>query len=550
MKARCQTDRPLFGKFFFGEKIPTRYSRFHLDTLESPKVAFRERPPMTGWRRAMMVPRGNGKTTVAIRIEVCHDTVYKFEEYIVVLAESAGLAVSRVREVAVELEQNKLLKEYFGDLRGGDIWRRGKGEIETSNGVAIYARSRRGQVRGLLHTVTNARPTKVIADDFENSDEVLNPELRAKDARFWREDVEGGGTTDGRTCFQMTGTPLHREALLPGLAQNPAWDFRSYPAITSWPKRMDLWERCRSIFSSAGIKETNEKGLPVVGPGAVSLAHDFYKANRKRMDLGCEILWPEGEPLFALMVFRWANGEASFSKEKMLVPRDPELATFEMNAEDYPLHGALRHRISGQKLIVDTRDGKTRELWLRSLRFVSFHDPSGSDPKRKKKRARGNVGDFASITTIGFEKLDGGGQVGHVVNAWMERQPTSVQIAAHFDLWNIWGHDLCILESDTFGLLKKSYRDEAAQRRLDGRPWQMPIKSLDRQTVNKDARIAAMEPSIVNGWLTFNEELPLRYWNQWVDHPTGDHDDGPDSAEGAWRGGTRKRAGLRNVVLT
>ncbi len=58
-----------------------------------------------------------------------------------------------------------------------------------------------------------------------------------------------------------------------------------------------------------------------------------------------------------------------------------------------------------------------------------------------------------------------------------------------------------------------------------------------------------MEPAVANGWLTFNRALSRRFWLQWVDHPTGDHDDGPDATEGAWRCAGRKRSGIYAVRL-
>jgi predicted phage terminase large subunit-like protein len=556
LKARCRTDRLLFAKTFFKAKLEHPFSRAHLAILEAPKTPFRERAPMAGWRRAWELPRGNGKTAIAVRIEIVHDIVYEFEEYVVILAEGAQLARSRVREIGLELEHNADVKHFFSELKG-EPWRLGMGEFVTSNGVTVIAKSRQSQVRGLQHEITAARPTKVAGDDFESSQDVLNPELREKDARFWREDVEGGGTTDGRTCFQMSGTPLHREALLPGLAKNPGWDFRAFPAIERWPDRMDLWDRCRQVFVAAGAEDLPDEGgkPPKAGPGAVELAHEFYKANRRKMDAGAEVLWPEGEPLFALMVFRWTNGEAAFSKEKLLVPRDPALATFEMESEEYPQRGALRHeivydqRLQERVLVVDQRDGKTRRVPFHLLRFYTFHDPAKADPTAKKSARRRLLGDYAAIVTIGVEEARHGGRFIHVVDAWVERQPPSVQIATHFALAEAWKPERCVLEEDTLGLLRKDYVDEREKRKRIGEFWEIPLHALARQTTNKDARIAAMEPAVVNGWLTFNRILSRRFWHQWVDHPTGDHDDGPDATEGAWRCAGRKRPGLRAVRL-
>jgi hypothetical protein len=549
IKARCRTDREFFAKFFFGPRLEYSFSDFHRTVLNVPKVAFKNRLPMTGWRRAIEVPRGNGKTTVAILIDVCHDIAYDLEQFIVIIAEGFSLSKSRLREVRYQIERNKLYREYFGDLEG-EIWQ--AADIETANGIRIMAASMGGQTRGLLHPDTGARPTKVYLDDAEDSQDVLNPELRERDRRFFTQDIEGAATTDGRTNFQFSGTPLHREAMLPMLELNPGWAFVKFPAIRSWPKRMDLWERCREIWASAGYLETDDKGNPFdleAGQDRVALAQRYYRANRKRMDEGADVLWPDGEPFFQLMVWRWTNGEAAFSKEKMLVPRDPGLATFEMETDDYPARGALRHRIKGHKLIVDTRSGGTREVFLEKLRFVSFHDPAKADPTARLTRQRKMLGDYAAIVTIGFEDVPGGGVIGHVVNAWVERQPPSVQVSAHFDLAQRWKTEICVLEVDTLALLKKTYQDEARDRKAEGRFCRIPLRSLERQTTNKLARVSSMEPAVVNAWLTFNVDLPPVYWNQMVDHPTADYDDGPDATEGAWRFGGRKRAGLRIVHL-
>lgn len=544
LKARCRTDRRTFARYFFHEKLDKPFSRFHRDGFDEPKVAFRDRPPMSGWRRARMVPRGNGKTTTRVRIDAVHDVVYEFEEFLVLLAEQDDLSRSRLREIRLELERNRRLRRFFGDLVGKDVWR--AEDIETANGIRITAKSMRGQVRGIVHPETNARPTKVYLDDAEHSRDVLNPELRQKTERIFHDDIEGGGYTDGRTCFQFTGTPLHRLALLMKLRDNPAWDFKAYPAIEQWPDRMDLWERCRAVWAAAGAPETEEErdeqepkpgAPPKVVPQAVDVAWRFYQANRAEMDRGARVLWPEGEPLFALMIWRWANGEAAFSKEKMLVPRDPSLATFDMDR-------AVRHRITDRHLVV--LGPAPRKVPLSSLRFVAFHDPAKADPSQKKRKSA--LGDFAAIVVMGIETLPSGGVIGHVVTAWLERKPPADQVTAAFEIGERWRPQL-VIEADTLGLLKDVYRRTAQERRARHLFWQLELKALERQTTNKDARIAATEPAVSNGWITFNEALPAEFFAQYADHPTGDHDDAPDGVEGCWRVATRKRVGLTLVSL-
>lgn len=541
LKARCRTDRLLFARYFFHEKLSSPFSRFHRETFDEPKVAFADRPPMGGWRRARMVPRGNGKTTTRVRVEAVHDVVYGLEPFIVILAEQHDLSISRLREIRLELERNTRLRHYFGDLVGAEVWR--AETIETANGIKVSAKSMRGQVRGITDPLTNARPTKVYLDDAEHSRDVLNPELRVKTAAIFHEDIEGGGTTDGRTCYQFTGTPLHREALLPSLRANPAWEFRAYSAIEAWPERLDLWERCRALWAAAGTTEEEDADtgeiVRATPPSATDVAWRFYQAHRAEMDRGARVLWPEHETLFGLMVWRWANGETAFSKEKQLVPRDPTLSTFDVDR-------IVRHTLHRDHLVVHERSGEHRKVPFSTLRFVAFHDPAKADPKASRKK-RG-LGDFAAIVVLGVEELKGGGRMGHVVTAWMQRRPPSEQITAAFELAEKWRFDL-VVENDTLGLLGSEYRRVRLERKRAALFWQVAIKRLERQTTNKDARIASLEPAYSNGWLTWSDTLPQVYIDQHRDHPTGDHDDGPDATEGAWRAGVRKGAGLALVNL-
>lgn len=495
-------------------------------------MSYAERPPMGGTRRAREVPRGNGKTTTRVRIEALHDIAYQVEPFIVIVAVDARLARERLRDIRLEIEGNARFRRFFGDLVG-DVWR--TEDIETANGVRVSSRWMRGQIRGVTHPLTNARPTKFYLDDAEHSKRALSPELRADDRRIFYEDIVGAGTADGRTCFQFTGTPLHREALLVSLRSDPAWDHRRYPAIERWPDRIDLWDRCREIWAAAGVSdaaEDEEDVRYVVPESATDVAWRFYQANRDEMDRGARVLWPEGEPLFALMVYRWANGEAAFSKEKLLVPRDPSLTTFDVDA-------IVRHTLRGDRIIVHERSGKDREVPLSSMRYTAFHDPAKADPHGTRKA----LGDYAAIVAVGIESRETGGRIGHVVEAWLERLPISRQIEKAFEICTRWGASL-IVEDDTYALISSDYRRLRRERGV-----QVPIKALERQTVRKDARIASLETPYANGWLTWGKGLPAEFVNQHMDHPTGDHDDGPDATEGAWRASTRKSVGLRVVEM-
>src|SRR5690606_26509551 len=57
-------------------------------------------------------------------------------------------------------------------------------------------------------------------------------------------------------------------------------------------------------------------------------ARAYFEANREAMLEGATALWPEREPVQALMEIRVREGRASFDSEKQNEPLDPEHCLF------------------------------------------------------------------------------------------------------------------------------------------------------------------------------------------------------------------------------
>ena len=94
------------------------------------------------------------------------------DSFIVIVGASEELAVARLRDIRLKIEEDP----NFRHLKGHTNW--GAALLDTANGVRILPVGRHGRVRGQLKDLT--RPSLIILDDIENSEEVQNPRIREK----------------------------------------------------------------------------------------------------------------------------------------------------------------------------------------------------------------------------------------------------------------------------------------------------------------------------------------------------------------------------------
>jgi len=102
-------------------------------------------------------------------------------------------------------------------------------------------------------------------------------------------------------------------------------DFKSrvYRAVIEWPERMDLWEACRLVY----VDREN--------PNRAAEARALYELNRAEMDRGARVLWPEVQPLWKLMAWKWDNFSKAFNTEYMNNPVDEESMVFNPESFTY-----------------------------------------------------------------------------------------------------------------------------------------------------------------------------------------------------------------------
>ena len=236
---------PVYGEL---NKICKHF--FHQDGDGVIHQVFRQLPDgsvkMTlGKFTLLMVPRGYSKTTIAGIAVPLSDILYKVTPFTVYVSEGGKHAEMQLDNVKRELIDNPKIKAVFGDLQPKlkDPERWAHDFFETKHGIAMAARGRGSQVRGLLHR--GQRPVKILVDDVEDKESVSTEAQRQKTIEWAYGDLKPAlAIMNPDANITALGTMLHPECLLPTWSNDPEWTVVKFGARLPngellWPDRMD-----------------------------------------------------------------------------------------------------------------------------------------------------------------------------------------------------------------------------------------------------------------------------------------------------------------------
>lgn len=503
---RCATDLKLFGQTWFPHYCKRDFNEFHEDLCARHKFGERN------YRQATAAPRGSAKSTWKTLIIPLHDVCYGSEKFTVILSSTTPLANKKLKDIRQEIQTNRGLRAAFG-VR---FPKKKVGESEfqaiSNNGTCYFAAVGRGsELRGIR--INEDRPTKIISDDVEHSDEVYNEKTRKKTEAWYFEDVTKAGDDPvngaGGTNFDFVGTVLHRDSLLAKLLKNPAYEGRKYKAIISWSEREDLWDQWRTIYRN--IDNTNRL--------VESLA--FFDANKSEMLKGTKVMWPEKEDYLAHMKDMEEIGRRAFMKEKQNDPQGAEETVFERFHYYREVEGGFQMEDTGQ-------------IYKRfDMLCIGAIDPSTG----KVKASKGKLGDF-TVIPVGY--LHRNGRL-FVHYDYTKRAAPTKYIEEIFTLHEKFQFEKFAVETNLYrnlllpNIIDEKKRREKAYKETHGheRIIRLPFYDVE-QTENKRERITRLEPKVNHGYMVFNRALSQEFMNQFIDFPHHDHDDAPDAAEILW----------------
>ncbi|NYV68921.1 phage terminase large subunit [Bacillus sp. Gen3] len=452
---------------------------------------------------AEAAPRSHGKSSYLSKATPLREVVYRKRKYIIIISETPTVSGPNLEWIAGQLKSNAKLREDFGPLLSPKQQMNIKDNstefiawepvgVEDKKQLTLVQAVSTGQaLRG--RNWNGGRPDLIICDDLEDiKTNAATKELREKLKDWFTQSVMPLGDPKGkRTAFIVMGTVVHESSLLNDLLNNRP-DFRSkkYKALIEEPDRMDLWDECRSIYLSdqIPINEREQK------------AREFYESHKTEMDEGAVVLWPEVQPLWKLMAWKWANGSKAFNTEYQNEPRDEESQIFVPEKFRYFDESDLFDE-NGRPLPLD---------------YFAFWDVAVG----KTSRA-----DYNAIVTIGRNRLTG---VIYVIDAWAKKCPSHEALSMAVEKIKQFRHSIFAVETIGAGHdLYRQLREKLAKERIYG----TNLKPIPHHNAKKEQRIEALEPLCESGFLRFKKHQSLLL-EQLEQFPSGQYDDLPDATAG------------------
>lgn len=472
---------------------------FHLEMTELiDEVSTDKRNAKLG----IAAPRSHAKSTWFTKDFPISEVVYRKRRYIIIISETPDVAASNMEWIRNQLKFNKKLREDFGPLLSPKdqsnlldnssafiAWHE-EGEGSKRQLTLVQAASTGQALRG--RNWNGSRPDLIICDDLEDAragGNASTPEQRTKLNAWFTQTVMALGDPAGRrTAFVVVGTTVHQESLLMNILHRRSdFDTRIYRAIIEEPKNNELWEECRKIYNNHDL-----------GPAKMrtGVARRFYEENQANMDDGVRVIWPEVQPIWRLMRWKWDNGSLAFNTEYQNNPVDPDSMLFNPEAFTY-YNGTIDYLSDKYEVAmgVDPAMGKSRTKGDYSAIVVTA----------KSKE----TGAIYVLDSFG-ERIDPRKLIDKVVEKVREYQPTV--IAAE----SIAAQEF-IVDELKLALKKVGYPSEQRVRKI-------------YHTSRKELRIEAMYPSIENGTILFNRNHALLL-EQFEQYGTGAHDDLLDALE-------------------
>lgn len=450
---------------------------------------FDRRLDRRGQKFATIGPRGSAKSTYISLITPLKRALEGKENNILLTADTASQAVENLRSFKDELEGNDKINDHYPMAAGiGPIWK--NNVIQMRNGCTVRAAGTLSRIRGLKRK--QFRPSLIVLDDPENDEHTSSDTMRTRTREWFQHTLLNMGNAE--TNFLIAGTALHRDCLLLNCLRTPG--FRTYrvngvpsafKAIVEWPTRMDLWDQWEAIYYDVDKHDHDKR------------ARTFYKDHREEMDLGAVMLWPDREPLYAMMKLRAELGHQAFESEKQGNPINPETCEW---PEEY---------FVGEDLWFDN--------WPKvELKVIALDPSKGKNAKR---------GDYSSFALVG---LDANGHYWCDLN--MDRRSTDRIVSDGVELYRRFRPLRLGVEANSFQeLLVEDLLNEATTRDIE-----MDMEPITNK-VKKEVRIRRLSPLLAKRRMHFRRgsKGATLCMQQMKDFPNGDHDDGPDSLEMAVR---------------
>lgn len=305
----CEKNLYIFAVTYFPHYLKLPSSKLH-KFLYNLLTEENNKERNEGFKLAVAAPRGNAKSTLISTIYPLWNICFNKKKFMLVVSDTQGQAIDFLSDIKREIDNNLKLRHDFPHIIGkGPTWK--SDEVITANEIKILALGTGSKVLGRRFGVH--RPDLIILDDLENPEMVRSKTTREYIRYEWfnKSLLYVGGEEGAITDFLYVGTIQGEEALLNAIinkGEYPDWRSKKFQAVNAF-STSDLWNEWEVLYTDrfdVDRKNTAEK---------------FFEDNKEEMLKGTEVLWPEGDPYYRLMVNRLSD-ESAFCSEKQNDPLD------------------------------------------------------------------------------------------------------------------------------------------------------------------------------------------------------------------------------------
>ncbi|NMM64389.1 hypothetical protein HBE96_17350 [Clostridium sp. P21] len=451
----------------------------------------------------LIMPRGTAKTTVCDFALSVYLHAYKKSIYTLVCGKTEQDAVEFIAQTRQAFEENPYIIEAFGELINTKENTVNKLELELDNPngkTKIQAISSSTSMRGKKYN--GARPSCIIADDYQSKSDCITQEAREKKYLTWVEDSEFAGDKavyrQGKkiksgTKFIILGTILHSDCFMSRLLKNKEYKHKVRRICNFDVDKYfheGLWEEFRKVYFNNKLQDS------------VSEAKEFYFQHEQEMQY--ETIWQDKYDCLEEAI-SYYNNPSSWKQEMM---------------NDASKLGE-KWFTSIKTLPYKSEEGKDSIIGHKVEKMMLTVDPASTSTVRSDSFAF-VVG---SVSNNGFKyvhkgeliKYDARTQFDDYLAHIIELLKTYKEIIAVF------------IEKNTFNgsdanQLEKLIEEDSE---LSGRDIQIINES---QRKNKDDKIASCVSAVNNGAVIFNEEDEdfIEEVKSFCGQDFSLHDDAPD----------------------
>jgi len=311
----------VFAVTYFKHYCKCNFASFHIELFDYLTEITLNR----GRQLAIAAPRGNAKSSIVSLIYVLWCICYGYEKCIVLFSSTRKQSEKLIGHVKEELSSNIPLINDFPEVceRPNPRWR--NDEIITKNQINIVSSSIEHGIRGIRYQ--ESRPGLIILDDVESAENIRSQEQREKVYEWFTKAILNMGNEF--TNYIVVGTILHFDSLLANIISAekfPGWEKRIYKSVMKFSDNPLLWDKWEQIYCGK-VLYNDDSG--------VDAARKFFEDNNVRMLDGTEVLWPEKESYYDLMLMRTQKGGFSFDSEKQNEPRDSSNQSIDLKKAIY-----------------------------------------------------------------------------------------------------------------------------------------------------------------------------------------------------------------------